>query len=240
MEKTYNSNQYSIDVLYHIGAYENSIHFIFDKATKTCAIVDPAWEPDLFLKKITDKGYALTDILITHWHGDHTNAVDDLANKTGARITAGINEVPYLNIENKVHTIKDGEIMTIGDTEINIIETPGHTAGGVCYLLKEHLIAGDTLFVYGVGICSLAGSNPVTLFHSLKKLIAKVPENIHLLCGHNYGSEITTTIAQQKKANPFLLIEDEETFVRYRMQVHDSTRTYPMSPMTIEEVNALL
>ena len=100
MEKIYNSNNYTIEVLYHIGAYENSIHFIFDEETKTCAIVDPAWEPDLFLKKIEDKGYTLTDIWITHWHGDHTNAVDDLANKTGAKITAGINEVPYLNIEN--------------------------------------------------------------------------------------------------------------------------------------------
>jgi glyoxylase-like metal-dependent hydrolase (beta-lactamase superfamily II) len=85
MEKIYNSNNYTIEVLYHIGAYENSIHFIFDEETKTCAIVDPAWEPDLFLKKIEDKGYTLTDIWITHWHGDHTNAVDDLANKTGSK-----------------------------------------------------------------------------------------------------------------------------------------------------------
>ena len=106
--------------------------------------------------------------------------------------------------------------------------------------MDEHLIAGDTLFVYGVGICSLAGSNPVKLFHSLNKLKTKVPDDINLLCGHNYGSEITTTLAEQKRANPFLLIEDEETFVRYRMHVHDSTRTYPMSPMTLEEVNALL
>ena len=131
-------------------------------------------------------------------------------------------------------------MIKLGDIEIKIIETPGHTAGGVCYLLDDHLIAGDTLFVYGVGICSLAGANPVTLFHSLKKLMAQVSDDIHLLCGHNYGSEITTTIAEQKKANPFLLIEDEDTFVRYRMHVHDSTRTYPMSPMTLDEVNALL
>ena len=139
-----------------------------------------------------------------------------------------------------MHTVTDGDIIKLGEVEIKIIETPGHTAGGVCYLLDEHLIAGDTLFVYGVGICSLAGSNPVTLFHSLKKLIDQVPDDIHLLCGHNYGSEITTTIAEQKKANPFLLIKDEDTFVRYRMHVHDSTRSYPMSPMTLKEVNALL
>jgi len=240
MERIFNSKRYSIEVLYHIGAYENSIHFIFDKTTKQCAIVDPAWEPDLFLKKIQDKGYTLTDIWITHWHGDHTNAVDEVANKTGAKITAGVNEIPYLNIENTVHTVSDGDTIKLGEVEIQIIETPGHTAGGICYLLDEHLIAGDTLFVYGVGICSLAGSNPVKLFHSLNKLKTQVPDDIHLLCGHNYGSEITTTLAEQKRANPFLLIEDEETFVRYRMHVHDSTRTYPMSPMTLEEVNALL
>ena len=141
MEKIYNSNNYTIEVLYHIGAYENSIHFIFDEETKTCAIVDPAWEPDLFLKKIEDKGYTLTDILITHWHGDHTNAVDDLANKTGAKITAGINEVPYLNIENSIHTVADGDMIKLGNIEVKIIETPGHTAGGVCYLLDEHLLS---------------------------------------------------------------------------------------------------
>ena len=240
MEQTFDSKNYSIDVLYHIGALENSIHFIFDKATKTCAIVDPAWEPNLFIEKIQESGYTLTDIWVTHWHGDHTNAVDDIANITGAKITAGINEIPHLNIENEVHAVSDGDTIKLGELNIKVIETAGHTAGGVCYLLDEHLIAGDTLFVYGVGICSLQGSNPVTLFHSLKKLLSQVDDDIILLCGHNYGSEISTTIAEQKRANPFLLIEDEDTFVRYRMHVHDSTRKYPMSPMTLEEVNALL
>jgi glyoxylase-like metal-dependent hydrolase (beta-lactamase superfamily II) len=240
MEKTFNADQYSIEVLYHIGAYENSIHFIVDKKTKQCAIVDPAWEADLFIQRIEEKGYTLTDIWITHWHGDHTNAVDEMANKTGAKITAGINELPFLDIENTVHTVQDGDVLKLGETEIKVIETPGHTAGGVCYLLDDHLIAGDTLFVYGVGICCLSGSDPVKLFHSLNKLKTQVADDITLLCGHDYGSEISTTLAQQKKANPFLLIEDLETFVRYRMEVHDVTRAYPMSPMTLAEVNALL
>jgi len=240
MEKIFNSNRYSIEVLYHIGAYENSIHFIFDKASKQCAIVDPAWDGDLFIKKIHDKGYKLSDIWVTHWHGDHTNAIDEVANKTGAKITVGINEVPYLDIDNEFHTVEDGDTVSLGETEVKIIETAGHTAGGICYLLDDHLIAGDTLFVYGIGICGLPGSNPTQMFHSLNKIKTQVPDEVHLLCGHDYGSEITTTIAEQKRANPFLLIEDEDAFVRYRMYVHDSTRNYPMSPMTLEEVNALL
>ena len=87
MEKIYNSDNYSIEVLYHIGAYENSIHFIFDEETKTCAIVDPAWEPDLFLKKIEDKGFTLSDIWITHWHGDHTGGNAAIKAATGCTVT---------------------------------------------------------------------------------------------------------------------------------------------------------
>ena len=128
----------------------------------------------------------------------------------------------------------------LGETELKIIATPGPTAGGVCYLLDDHLTPGDSQFVYGVGICCLSGSDPVKLFHSLNKLKTQVADNITLLCGHDYGSEISTTLVQQKRANPFLLIEDLETFVRYRMEVHDVTRTYPMSPMTLAEVSALL
>ena len=143
------------------------------------------------------------------------------SNKTGAKITVGINEVPYLDIDNEFHTVEDGDTFSLGETEVKIIETPGHTAGGICYLLDDHLIAGDTLFVYGVGICGLPGSNPIQMFHSLNKIKTQVPDEVHLLCGHNYGSEITTTIAEQKRANPFLLIEDEDAFVRYRMYVHD-------------------
>jgi len=241
MERTFDAGRYSIEVMYHIGAYENSIHFVVDKKTKQCAIVDPAWEADSFIQKIKDKGYNLTDIWITHWHGDHTNAVDEMADKTGAKISAGVNELPYLDLTNTVHTLSDGDVLKLGETEIKIIETPGHTAGGVCYLLDDHLIAGDTLFVYGVGICCLAGSDPVKLFHSLNKLKSHVPDDTTLLCGHDYGSEISTTLGEQKKANPFLLLLDDlDTFVRYRMEVHDVTRTYPMSPMTLAEVNALL
>ncbi len=103
-----------------------------------------AW---FIFKKIEDKGYTLTDIWITHWHGDHTNAVDDLANKTGAKITAGINEVPYLNIENPIHTVADGDMIKLGNIEVKIIETPGHTAGGFAIFLMSTLLLETTLFV---------------------------------------------------------------------------------------------
>jgi glyoxylase-like metal-dependent hydrolase (beta-lactamase superfamily II) len=239
LEKIYKEKTYTLEILYHVGTYENSIHFIFDHASKTCAIIDPAWEADLFIKRVKDKGYTLTDIWVTHWHGDHMNAVDEVAEKTNAKITAGVNEIPYLQIDHPITTINDNEILTLGDTQATVINTPGHTAGGICFLLDGHLIAGDSLFVYGAGHCVMPGSNANKLFHSLQK-IKHVPDDVLLHCGHDYGSKITTTMAEQKSGNPFLLIDNEDDFVRYRNHIHDGSRTYPMQAMTREEVNNLL
>ncbi|TEU28615.1 MAG: MBL fold metallo-hydrolase [Gammaproteobacteria bacterium] len=239
LEKTFTEKSYTLEILYHVGTYENSIHFIFDHASKTCAIVDPAWEADLFIQKITDKGYTLTDIWITHWHNDHVNAVDEIAEKTGAKITVGANETRYLRLRHAVTTVNDNDTVSLGDTKATIINTPGHTAGGICYLLDGHLIAGDSLFVYGAGHCAMPGANANVLFHSMQKL-KQVADNVLLHCGHDYGSEITTTMAEQKSGNPFLMIDDKDDFVRYRNQIHDGSRTYPMQPVSQQELDALL
>ncbi|MEO1940002.1 MBL fold metallo-hydrolase [Candidatus Thioglobus sp.] len=239
LEKIFTEKTYTLEILYHVGTYENSIHFIFDHNSKTCAIIDPAWEANLFIKKIADKGYTLTDIWLTHWHNDHMNAVDEIADKTNAKITAGINEIPYLQINNPINTVEDNDVIYLGNTQAKIINTPGHTAGGICYLLDGHLIAGDSLFVYGAGHCAMPGANANVLFHSMQKL-KQVADEILLHCGHDYGSEITTTMAEQKSGNPFLMIDDEADFVRYRNHIHDGSRTYPMQAMSKQEVDALL
>lgn len=239
LEKTFTEKTFTLDILYHVGTYENSIHFIFDHASKTCAIIDPAWEADLFIQKVKDKGYTLTDIWLTHWHNDHVNAVDEIANKTGASITAGVNEISYLDIKNPVKTVDDKDTVTLGETCATIINTPGHTAGGVCYLLDGHLIAGDSLFVYGAGHCGMPGADANILFHSMQKF-KQIADEILLHCGHDYGSQITTTMADQKSGNPFLMIDNEDDFVRYRNYIHDGSRTYPMQPMSQQALDALL
>ncbi|HIM57847.1 MAG TPA: MBL fold metallo-hydrolase [Gammaproteobacteria bacterium] len=240
LEKTFTEKTYTLEILYHVGTYENSIHFVFDHASKTCAIIDPAWEADLFIQKITDKGYTLTDIWLTHWHNDHMNAVDEIAEKTGAKITAGINEMRYLHLKHAVTTVvDDNDTVTLGNTKATIINTPGHTAGGICYLLDGHLIAGDSLFVYGAGHCAMPGADAGVLFHSLQKL-KQVADEVLLHCGHDYGSKITSTMAEQKSGNPFLMIDNEADFIRYRNQIHDGYRSYPMQPVSQQELDALL
>lgn len=238
LEKKYTEKTFTLKILYHLGAYENSIHFIFDHASKTCAIIDPAWEADLFIKRVTDQGYKLSDIWLTHWHDDHTNAVDELVEKTGAKITVGINEIPYLQVEHPVQTVNDGEIIYLGETSAKVIHTPGHSAGGVCYLLEGHLMAGDTLYVYGGGHCALPGANVVEMYHTMQKL-KQIDDKIMLHCGHDYGVKIETTMGEQKCGNAWLVIDTQQDFVKYIDGMTQGLIAYPNDALSLKEIKAM-
>ncbi|WP_428087568.1 MBL fold metallo-hydrolase [Candidatus Thioglobus sp.] len=237
--QTFFEKTYQLDIMYHMGALENSIHFIFDHPSKTCAIIDPAWHADFFVDYVNKKGYTITDIWLTHWHNDHTNAVDEIASITNAKITAGINELPYLNIEHDLITVNDGDSVTLGSTTATIINTPGHTAGGICYLLDGHIIAGDTLFVYGAGHCSLPGANIGELFHSMQKL-KKVDDAVMLHCGHDYGCKINTTLGEQKAGNAYLVIDNESDFTSFVNGMSQGLIAYPTEALSLAEIKAML
>lgn len=237
--QTFKEKTYTLEILYHIGVLEDSIHFIFDHDSKTCAVVDPAWDADLFIQRIIDKGYTLTDIWLTHWHFDHTNAVDELVEKTGAKVTVGINEVPYLQIDTLPETVEHNDTVFIGTTAARIINTPGHSAGGICYLLDGHLIAGDTLFVYGAGHCSLPGGSAGELFHSMQ-ILKTIDDKVMLHCGHDYGIKINTTMGEQKRGNAFLMIDDEADFVRYVAGMAQGNYPYPTDAISKNDIKVML
>jgi len=237
--QTFTEKTYTLEIMYHMGTYENSIHFIFDHQSKTCAIIDPAWQADLFIQHANEKGYKITNVWLTHWHGDHINAADEIADKTGAKITAGINELPYLQLEHEVLSVNDGDGIYLGETKATIINTPGHTAGGVCYLLDGHIIVGDTLFVYGAGHCSLPGGSVNELFHSMQKL-KQVDDSVMLHCGHDYGCKINTTMGEQKQGNAFLVIDNEDDFVNYVNGMQQGIIAYPTDALSRAEIQAML
>ncbi len=237
--QTFNQKTYSLDIMYHMGAYENSIHFIFDHDSKTCAIIDPAWHADLFIEYANNKGYQITDIWLTHWHYDHTNAVDEIAKKTGAKITAGINELPYLTLKQDLTPVKNGDSVTLGHTTAVIINTPGHTAGGICYLLDGHILVGDSLFVYGAGHCTMPGGNVHKFYHTMQ-VLKQVDDAIMLHCGHDYGYKINTTMGEQKAGNAYLLLDNEADFVRFVDGISQGIITYPTEALSLKEVQAML
>jgi len=223
---------YSIESL-ELGPMENLIYIIHDHATDRAAIVDPAWDVGQIVARAKEKNVKITDILLTHFHDDHINGVDDLLELTDAQVHLLKDEAKYIrgNFLANAKLYYGGDRVMLGETEITVLHTPGHSPGSACFHIGGELITGDTLFVFGCGHCRLQGANPNQLFDTLSKLKAAMPKQTLIHPGHNYAEKITSTIEEQIEGNPFLHFEKVEAFVQYRMIEHDQTRTQPYKPV---------
>lgn len=197
----------------------NYSYLILDIETKECFIVDPAWEMGKIELQISLIGGSLTGILLTHCHYDHTNLVNKLVRKYNPKVYMSLEEIEYYSFEaNNLVPIRDMEILNIGKTEVTTILTPGHTTGGTCFLLKDSLFTGDTIFIEGCGICNLDGSSPYEMFESIQKLKALVDKDTRVFTGHSYGKDQGLQWKYLLKENIYVSIENMESFVKFRMR----------------------
>lgn len=218
-----------------LGPMENRIYIIEDRHTRQAAVVDPAWEPEKILHVLQARGLQLTDILLTHSHHDHINGVAALLEaapvaqlhllKPEAEFWGAALERPRLH--------HGGETLWLGETEIRLCHTPGHTPGSACFHLPagDDLITGDTLFVFGCGRCDLQGGDPEQMFHTLQDIRENLPAHTRIHPGHHYSVQATSTLAEEAHGNPFLHFQDKAAFVRYRMHEHDRHRHSPYGPV---------
>jgi hydroxyacylglutathione hydrolase len=155
---------------------------VHDPATGATAAID-APEADAVNAALAAQGWRLTDILVTHHHGDHTAGIPELKERHGCRVTGPAHEKnPIAGVD---ATVRDGDIVRVGSLEAQVIETPGHTAGHIAYWFPKEKTAfvGDTLFSIGCG--RLFEGSAETMWGSLLKLRA-LPEDTRVYCGHEY------------------------------------------------------
>ena len=222
---------FSIEAM-ELGPMENFIYLIKDNATNRVAVVDPAWEADVILDRVAEQGLQVTDILLTHSHHDHINAIDDVLAKYDAQVHLLKAEAQFWGHCLDIPTLHHGgDVLQLGKTEIKILHTPGHTPGSACYRVGDNLIAGDTLFLFCCGRCDLAGGDPNVMFDTLRHLKTDLPAHTILHPGHNYADRTTSTMAEQTEGNPFLHFDNREDFVHYRMHEHDKVRSSPYHPV---------
>ncbi len=165
------------------------------------------------LKELENK--KLKYILLTHGHFDHVLGVNGMREKTGAKVLVNKSDVKRMeesanimqtfgvqgiNTPTADSYIDDGDVIRFGNTEIKAIATPGHTEGGMCYLVDDKLFSGDTLFRGTVGRCDLPGGNFQKLSDSVKNKLFNMTEDVTVYPGH--GPE--TTIAYEKKYNEII------------------------------------
>ena len=220
-----------------LGPMENFVYLIEDSATKTAAVVDPAWDVNAILEKAHSLDLKISDILLTHSHHDHINGIEGLLEHTPAQVHLLKPEYEFWSNQLEKPVLHHGgDSIRLGQTEISLLHTPGHTPGSCCYQIENDLITGDTLFVYGCGRCDLKGGDPEQMFNTLKDMKHKLDSSMLIHPGHNYSVKQTSTLAEQLDGNPFMHFEDEAAFIHYRMHVHDKTRHDPYGPLSRQQM----
>jgi len=217
---------YAIDAL-ELGPMENFVYLIRDHASGRAAIVDPAWDVQQVIELAEQHDVKITDVLLTHSHHDHINGISDVLNKYDAQLHLLKKEAEFWGQSLTMPSLHHGgDIIKLGETEIKVLHTPGHTPGSACFHLGDDLITGDTMFVYGCGRCDLSGGDPEVMHHTLNKL-GQLSDETVIHPGHNYADKATCTMHEQVEGNPFMHFEDKNDFVHYRMHEHDKTRNSP-------------
>ncbi len=198
-------------------------------ANKVCAIVDPSRDIDMYLEAAEEMGMKITHILETHLHADFISGHMELAEATGAKIYAPLSGSCAFEHE----ALKEGDTFQIEDMKIDVIDTPGHTPEGMCYIVTDRgrgeepvaIFTGDTLFVGDVGrpdlFPGMARELASRLYDSLHEKILKLPDFCEVypahgagsLCGRAMGAKRTSTIGYEKRYNKALLIENREEFI---------------------------
>ncbi|MEJ2509851.1 MAG: MBL fold metallo-hydrolase [Gammaproteobacteria bacterium] len=222
---------FTIEAL-ELGPMENFIYLIQDHASGRAAVVDPAWEVDKVLELARTRGVRISDILLTHSHHDHINGIEDVLAEYDAQLHLLKPEAKFWGHYLELPTLHHGgDVIELGETEIQVLHTPGHTPGSACYHLGGQLITGDTLFVFGCGRCDLSGGDPEQMYDTLRRLGSELPDDTVIHPGHNYAEKPVSTLAEQADGNPFMHFDQVEDFVEYRMHTHDRIRHTPYHPV---------
>ena len=225
------TKSYAITAM-ELGPMENFVYLITDLATRQAAVVDPAWDVPQVIQYADQQDIKITNVLLTHSHHDHINGVEEVLNRFDSQLHLLKEEAEFWQADLDKPTIHHGgDIISIGESPIQVLHTPGHTPGSACYLLDGDVITGDTLFVFGCGRCDLQGGDPEVMFHTLKKMGAELASNTVIHPGHNYAEKTVSTVDEQLTGNPFMHFDECSDFVEYRMHTHDKIRSTPYRAM---------
>ncbi len=175
---------------------DNNNYLIIDEQSKEAALVDCSAVDKDIEDSLNEEGAKLKYILLTHGHFDHVAGIrpnsdvkvvmnkEDLGwlNKTNQYLP--MFGMPEMTIPSIDIFVNDGDILKLGNLEIKVLHTPGHTPGGVCYLVDEKLFSGDTIFRESVGRCDLEGGDFDQIVQSIKNKVYTLPPETLIYPGH--------------------------------------------------------
>jgi len=199
----------------HVGPLQTNCYIIGCEDTKEGAIIDPGGDAKAIMAEVERLGLKIECVINTHGHFDHILDNKEVVKATGARLAIHSADAPMLTkgggafffgIVGKASPpadmmLKEGQVLTLGNIELKVLHTPGHSPGSICLYNEEEgvLFDGDVLFNMGMGRYDLPGGDYRVLMESIKRLLA-LPDDTTVYPGHGPA----TTIGRERRSNPFL------------------------------------
>jgi len=198
-----------------LGPLENNNFLLIDEASKEAVLIDCTQDSPEIEDVLKEYGAQLKYILLTHGHFDHIMGVNDFRSKHDCKVYVHEDDkilmdtikefsrdfgLPHSEIQKVDGYLKENDVIKFGGHEIKVIHTPGHTKGGVCYLVEDELFSGDTLFYESIGRTDLPGGSFDQLKSNIKEKLFTLDDNIKVYPGHGW----TSTIGHEKINNKFL------------------------------------
>ncbi|NBH35332.1 MBL fold metallo-hydrolase [Clostridiaceae bacterium] len=198
-----------------LGDVSTNCYLIYNQKSREAVVVDPADNGAFVLNKCRELQVKPVAILLTHGHFDHILAVEDICRAFSCQVYAGREEDRLLqdssmNLSTMMGTertivcadvlVKEKDELSLADFKWNVLETPGHTAGSVCYYIpsEQVLFSGDTLFAGSLGRTDLPTGDQKAIVSSIREKLLPLPEETKVFPGHGEG----TTIGRERRYNP--------------------------------------
>lgn len=198
-----------------LGPVQANCYVVGCEETREAAVIDPGDEGERVLDVLAKHNLTAKVILNTHGHFDHVGGNAELKEATGAELIIHTLDAPMLgqltqtarlfglfseNSPEADRLVEHGDEIQVGQMAFKVIHTPGHTPGGVSFLVEDKVFVGDTLFAGSVGRTDLPGGDTQTLINSIRKQLFVLDDATEVYPGH-MGM---TTIGQEKRFNPFV------------------------------------
>jgi glyoxylase-like metal-dependent hydrolase (beta-lactamase superfamily II) len=191
-----------------VGGDRNLAYLIGDEESKEAAVIDPAYAPELLIRLAEGFGLTIKYIINTHDHYDHSGGNHIVQKATGAKVAAHASDNPEV-------PLNDGDVLTLGELELKVIHTPGHTQDSICILAENKLCTGDTLFVGKVGGTDY-GEGAHMEYESLHNKLMTLPDNTEVYPGHDVGGKPVSTIKEERETNPFIQQKSFHDFIHLK------------------------
>ena len=206
----------------------NFVYAIGDRSTGECVLVDPAYAVGDLIDVIEADGMHLTGVLATHYHPDHVGGsmmgmkiegVAELLERCDCPVHVQRAELPWVERTTGLGPAQlighdGGDVVRVGDVEITLVHTPGHTPGSQCFHVDGRLVSGDTLFLEGCGRTDLPGSDPSAMYDSLQQLVG-LPDATVVFPGHRYSMPSSGTIDALRESNYVFKPKTKEAWMQW-------------------------